>query len=51
MHVAAHIAASMAILAYAARDKAGVEGFGLDCLEDLGRRVKNFRLIFGWYKL
>ena len=38
IHVAAHTAASTAILAYAARDEAGVEGFGLDCLEGPGRR-------------
>ena len=43
MHIAAHTAARVAILAYAARDEAGVEG--------LGRRAKKFRLAFSWYKL
>jgi len=46
MYIAAYIAARIAILVYAARDKVGVEGFRLDCLEGLRRRVKKFRLAF-----
>jgi len=38
MHIAAYKVASTAILAYAARNKVGVEEFRLDYLEGLGRR-------------